>query len=202
MIGSKDNNRILIQSQVFQSLQDLAESTVYSRHRRKIITDRLCLLHFQIHVRTIQRFATVKVEILFLAIIQRTIRTVRRIHTYHNEERFLCIAYIPFISQIRNDLARFMQRRPLLRIMSFTIRIPIMRILMFVESSIRIPVIKTMTTVFRCIGVPYRTLSLYILSRMFGIVRSREVSMELAEIRTIITSFAEYVTNTFRIFTQ
>ena len=41
-----------------------------------------------------------------------------------------------------------MQRRPFARIMPFTVRIPIMRILMFIKSSVSIPIVKSVTTVF------------------------------------------------------
>ena len=104
MVGSEDNNRIFIQSQVFQRFQNLTEGTVNSRYGSKIVTGRFCLFHLQVYVRTnqqaIQRFILVKVEILLFTVVQRTIRTMRRVHAYHNKERFLCIAHVTLIFQI------------------------------------------------------------------------------------------------------
>ena len=204
MIGSKDNDCILIQSHLFQCFQNLTESTVHTGYGGEIIAGGCCLLHLQIYIRanqqTIQRLVFIKIEILFLAVIQRTVRAVRRIHTYHNKERFLGIAYVTVIFQIRNNPACFMQGRPFFRIMSLAIRIPIMRVLMFIKCTVRIPVIKTMTTFFRSISIPCRTFLFHILSRMFGIVRSWEVGMKFAEIGTVVTCLTEYIANTFRIF--
>ena len=109
MIGSKDYDCILIQSQFFQCRQNLSESTVYSGNGSEIITCRLRFLHLQIDIRTnqqtIQRLIFIKIKILLFTVIQGAIRAVRRIHAHHYEERFLGITYVTVIFQIRNDFA-------------------------------------------------------------------------------------------------
>lgn len=74
MIGSKDYNRILIQSLLFQCFQYLTKSTVYTGNGSKVITNALCLLTFLVCIgtdqKTIQRLIFVQVEIFFHTIVQ------------------------------------------------------------------------------------------------------------------------------------
>ena len=125
-----------------------------------------------------------------------------RIHTYHNKERLLRIAYIPFVLQIGYNHARFMQRRPFMRVMTFALRIPVMRILMFIESTVRIPVVKSMPTGFRRISVPSGYFIFYIMSRTRRIVRSRKIGMQFTKVSAIISRLTEYIAYTLNVFTQ
>ena len=125
-----------------------------------------------------------------------------RIHTYHYKERFLRVAYISLILQIRNNLTRLMQRRPFTRIMPFTVCVPIMRILMLIECSVSVPIVKSMTTVLRCISVPCGYTVFYVFSRTLGVIGSREVSMQFTEIGTVISRITEYIAYTVYILAQ
>lgn len=44
MVGSEDNDGILIQAQLFNAVEYLTESTVYTGNRRKVVCSRFCLL--------------------------------------------------------------------------------------------------------------------------------------------------------------
>ena len=118
---------------------------------------------------------------------------------YLDKERFFRVTLVLVITQVGNDLFGFVKRRPFFRVMTFSVCIPIMRILMFIECTVRVPVVKSMTTLFRCIGIPYRAFGFYILSRIFRIIGSREIRMQFTKIGTVITVFAEYVAHTFHI---
>ena len=181
MIGSKDYDCILIQSQFFQCRQNLSESTVYTGNRGKVVANALCFFTLLICIGTdkkaVQRLIFVQIEIFFHTIIQWTIRTVGRIHTHHYKERFLRITYIPFVLQIRNHHLGLMQRWPFFRIVTISVRIPVTGILMFIKSTVGVPVIKAVTAFFRRIGIPGRYAIFYIVTGTLRIVRCREVSV-------------------------
>ena len=114
MVGSKDDYCIFIQSQLFQCFQNLSESTVYSGHRSKVVTDGFRFFHIQIYVwanqQTVQRLIFIKIEVLFFTIVQRTVWAMRRVHSHHDEEWLLRITHVSFILEIRNNFARLMER--------------------------------------------------------------------------------------------
>ena len=127
---------------------------------------------------------------------------MRGIHADHDKERFFRVTLVLVITQVGNDLFGFVKRRPFFRVMTFSVCIPIMRVLMLIECTVRVPVVKSMTTLFRCIGIPYRAFGFYILSRIFRIIGSREIRMQFTKIGTVITVFAEYVAHTFHIYAK
>src|SRR5699024_7143929 len=105
MVGGKHDNGILVQSEFLQGIEYLTESTVDTRHRSKVVACTLCLEHLGVGIRTdeqaVQRLVFIEIEIFLHTVVQRTVRTMGRIHAYHNEERFLRVAYIPLVLQIR-----------------------------------------------------------------------------------------------------
>ena len=111
MVGGKHDNGILVQPEFLQGIKYLTESTVDTRHRSKVVACTLCLEHLGVGIRTdeqaVQRLVFIEIEIFLHTVVQRTVRTMGRIHAYHNEERFLRVAYIPLVLQIRHHLARF-----------------------------------------------------------------------------------------------
>ena len=74
MVGSKDHNRILIQTLLFQCFKDLSESTVYTGNRGKVVANALCFFTLLICIGTdkkaVQRLIFVQIEIFFHTIIQ------------------------------------------------------------------------------------------------------------------------------------
>ena len=106
MIGRENNDCILIQPQLLQSIEYLPESAVNARNRSKVVTRTLRLCHFRIGVgtdqQTVQRPVFVEVEVLLHTVVQRTVRTMRRVHTYHDEKRlFTGRAHYPHSSDRR-----------------------------------------------------------------------------------------------------
>ena len=206
MIGRENNDCILIQPQLLQSIEYLPESAVNARNRSKVVTRTLRLCHFRIGVgtdqQTVQRPVFVEVEVLLHTVVQRTVRTMRRVHTYHDEKRFFRVAHITLIPQIGDNLACLVQRRPFVRVVAFAVRIPVMGVLMFIECAVGVPVIKSMTALFRCVSVPCRYAVFHIFPRPLGVVGSRKVGVQLAEVGTIVTRTAEHVAHAIHIRTQ
>ena len=204
MVGSEYDNCAFIQPQFFQFFQYTPEFPVYSGYRCKIIGDTFIFRHIEIYIRTyqqaIQRFVFIKIVIFLHAIVQGMIRTVWWVETYYHKKRFIFIPDIPFITQISDRLIGFMFGRPLIYIVALSFRVPVMRVLMYVECPIRIPVIEPMSAFWRSISIPGGTGFSYVFPRIIRVVRGRVVQMQLTDISTIITGFAEYITDAFSIY--
>ena len=127
---------------------------------------------------------------------------MRRIEGHTQEKWFRTVPLPILILNILNSLIDFMFHRKFMRIVPHSFGIPIMRILMLVKSAVRIPVIKAVPPLRRCIGIPFRPPGTYKMSRICRVVPHRYFCMKFADISARIPVAAKHIRNTDRIFPQ
>ena len=118
---------------------------------------------------------------------------MRRVHAHHEEERLAGVALAVAVENVAYGVLCLIYRRPLVRIVTIAVVVPVVRVLVLVECAVRQPVVESVTLLRLGVGIPYGALCLYVFAWVLWRVLGRELHMKLADVSAVVARLAHHV---------
>ena len=117
-----------------------------------------------------------------------------RIHAHHEEERLVGVALAVAVEYVAYGVLGLVYGRPLVRLVSVAVIIPVVRVLVLVECAVRQPVVESVALVRFGIGIPHGALCLYVFAGVLRRVLGGELHVQLANVAAVVSGTAHHVT--------